>query len=111
MLYIRDVKIVVAFLLLLLTASGTFYPCCMEDDCADELVASSTEGDQQHEETTCSPFFACGTCPGAVDLPKVETITIPSTGEKLEHQGVYLVRLASFSPSFFQPPRLAPLSA
>jgi len=104
-LYICTVKVCFVFILLLLTALGTCFPCCMHDGCAIENPASSAKEDG-HNEAACSPFFACATCPGAVELPRAVAPPAPEIRETPQHQAFYLTRLSTYSTSFFQPPRI-----
>ncbi|WP_276483442.1 hypothetical protein [Paraflavitalea pollutisoli] len=99
-------RILFSLLLTLLTAAGTFFPCCMHDDCADEVAVSVTNHEEEKKDEACSPFFACGTCPAAVEVAKAPLIDVPETTVQPVHGAVYLVRLATFTADWFQPPRL-----
>lgn len=85
----RVLAVILSFLTLFLSS----YPCCQEaDSCADVfLIGESDEGadESPHEnEAPCSPFYACGRCPGftlnqerVVDIyviePEIKTNLVP----------------------------------
>jgi hypothetical protein len=57
-----------ALLLLMITTAGTVIPCCLVDDCKADQAAVKGPGGRQ--EGNCSPFFACATCAGFVEVSK-----------------------------------------
>lgn len=105
-LYLRIMRVYFAFILLLLTALGTSFPCCLHDGCAIENPASSAREDG-HSEAACSPFFACATCPSAVELPGVVVPPAPRIQGTPPYQTFCLTRLSTYSALFFQPPRFS----
>jgi hypothetical protein len=55
-------------LTLVITTAGTFYPCCLIDNCCSDEAASAHDKEQQRDENTCSPFFACDACAVSVEI-------------------------------------------
>jgi hypothetical protein len=97
-----------AFLFLLVSSTASFYPCCSEIDCCtDELTSTNARQDQHPSESNCSPFVACGTCPGFTQTATVVDIPVVQK-EKPEHlcKAISLL-LSSYMPSLLQPPRVA----
>jgi hypothetical protein len=91
-------------ILLFITATGTFIPCCSVDDCcADRLV--NTNHDKHNNEGTCSPFFACATCPGSVELAKPIQLDFPRVENLVHYEETIRFTLPSYSSSFWKPPR------
>ncbi len=89
----------------LLVMAGSTVPCCYDDNCADESTTSS-HGEESPENNACSPFFACGTCPGFVQMTRQVSIPAPITQRPAHYQ-----KGSGFIPSlyysaFFQPPRV-----
>jgi hypothetical protein len=99
------VKNWLVIILLIITAAGTFIPCCGVDDCcADEFAATSNHKDHQ-SEGTCSPFFACATCPGFVLLSDRIQIIQPVPVKQVHHEEIVNHILSTYASSFWQPPR------
>jgi hypothetical protein len=94
-----------AILLVLITAAGTFIPCCGVDDCCTDTMASKSGHDDHQDEGTCSPFFACATCPGSVELTKTIQLPTPETEKVVHHQPSLKFVLPVYTSSFWQPPR------
>lgn len=95
------------FLLLLITLAGTLFPCCLTDECNDEEIAKAQKQNKQATEGTCSPFFACATCPGFAHISKPVQIEQPSTPYQVHHESNIVFDLSTYSTSFWQPPRLS----
>ena len=93
------------FLLLLITLTGTFYPCCLIDECSEDEITSAQNENKQKQEGTCSPFFACATCPGFAAMLKPIQIAQPLLESPIHSEAVIAFNLASYSASFWQPPR------
>jgi hypothetical protein len=87
-----------AILLIMITAAGTFLPCCSEPE---------TESQANHQNKgACSPFFACATCPGSVELAKTIQLPSPVIEKIVHHQTTISLRLPHYAASYWQPPRL-----
>ncbi|RYY93246.1 MAG: hypothetical protein EOO11_20050 [Chitinophagaceae bacterium] len=92
-------------LLLLLVSAATLTPCCSFDDCASEHASAGHEQDDKGDGS-CSPFFACATCPGFVSTSKAIQLPQPPLVPGLQHAA-----RETFTPpqpvyrSFWQPPR------
>ena len=93
-----------AFIVLLITLAGSFYPCCLADNCSDDPVSTQHQ-DEDRETGTCSPFFACGSCVGFVQLAKPILVPQPPPQRSTPHERVEPFTLSGFSSSFWQPPR------
>jgi hypothetical protein len=94
-----------AFILLLITTAGTFVPCCEADGCCADQAANSASHNNHETEGTCSPFFACATCPGFVELSKPIQLTAPIVEKTVQHQSIVKFTLPAYFNSFWQPPR------
>lgn len=92
------------FLLALIVIAGSVTPCCTEDDCQDEQPTSSSKG-ESHEEGNCSPFFACATCAGFVQVAKPVQVPQSITARPLHHEKIIVFVTSTYYSSFFQPPR------
>jgi hypothetical protein len=93
--------------LLIITVAGTIIPCCALDDCCADRNSSSTNHEKHGDEGTCSPFFACTTCSGFVELA-AEIQIQQSIGEKpVHHEKILQLNLSTYSAFFWQPPRLS----
>jgi hypothetical protein len=93
------------WILLLITTVGTFVPCCSLDDCCTAEVAGTINHNKHKDEGTCSPFFACATCPGFIELTKPIQLNFPETENLIHHQSIVKLSLPTYSSSFWQPPR------
>jgi hypothetical protein len=99
------VKNWLVIILLIITAAGTFIPCCGIDDyCADQFAATSNHNGHQ-SEGTCSPFFACATCPGFVMLSDRIQFIQPVAEKQVHHEGIVNHHLSRYVSFFWQPPR------
>jgi len=73
-----------AYILTFLTLLLSAVPCCQKEDHCDESeheVSQSimSSGDDCPEsDGPCSPFYACGSCPGCIGTEFVKTDEIPS---------------------------------
>ena len=94
------------FILAVIVLSGSSFPCCIEDNCHDELTISSSTG-LPHEKGTCSPFFACATCSGIVQMAKFDQVPGPATQRFEHHEQIPVFLIPSYFATFFQPPRLS----
>ena len=94
-----------SFFLLLVTLAGTFYPCCLEDECSEEEVTNNGADNKRQGEGACSPFFACATCNGFATMYPQISIPHPVAGTQVHHEKLVSFNLATFSSSFWQPPR------
>jgi hypothetical protein len=92
-------------ILLFITATGTFIPCCSVDDCCADRLVNTTNHDKHNNEGTCSPFFACATCPASVELAKSVKLDFLAVGNLIHHQQIIELPLPSYSSSFWKPPR------
>jgi hypothetical protein len=92
-------------ILLLITAAGTFIPCCGVDDCCADQIAKSTRHEKRQTEGTCSPFFACASCSGFVELSKPIQLIQPVVEKQVHHENIVKFNLATYFSSFWQPPR------
>ncbi|MEO5648002.1 MAG: hypothetical protein ABIQ56_06545 [Chitinophagaceae bacterium] len=95
----------IVFILLLITTAGTFYPCCQADDCCADRVPSKTNDANHEEEGTCSPFYACATCPGSIELAKSIQLIHPVEEHQMHHERMKMYHLPTFLASYWQPPR------
>ena len=94
------------YILLLIVAVAAFTPCCTGEEHGDESIAAehhdSGEGD---DGCSCSPFFACATCPGFVSTDVPISIPAPADYRVSWFEGT----LPSFSSAYtsvpWQPPR------
>jgi hypothetical protein len=102
---LQPVKKWLFFILLLITAAGTFIPCCSIDDCCADQVTKTTNHDKHTSEGTCSPFFACTTCPGFAETAVPVQLAEPVTEKTVYHQTIVKFNLPAYSSSFWQPPR------
>ncbi len=93
------------FILLLITLIETFFPCCLADECNATEIATTQNEDKQQQEGTCSPFFACATCPGFVEFAKQIHIVEPVAEKQVHHESLQLYNLSAFQASYWQPPR------
>src|SRR3954447_24789143 len=93
------------FILLLITTAGTFIPCCSIDNCSADRPANTSNHQKHQNEGTCSPFFACATCPGFVELAKPIQLAKPLVEKIIYYQSILKFSLPTFSSSFWQPPR------
>jgi len=94
-----------SFLLLLITLAGTIYPCCLEDECNDKEMATALQENEQSPEGACSPFFACASCEGSVEMSKLVQIVQPVIENQVLHETLVVFNLSTYSSSFWQPPR------
>jgi len=94
-------------ILLFITGAGTFIPCCEVDDCQADQLTSSQKSDDNKEEDNCSPFFACATCPGFVELSKPIQLIQPLVQLQVHHTDFISLTLSTYSAKLFQPPRIA----
>ncbi len=93
------------FLLLLITLTGTFYPCCLVDECNDEEIATAQKENKKQTEGNCSPFFACATCAGFIQMSNLVQIITPIIENQVHHERLVIFNLTTYSSSFWQPPR------
>lgn len=106
-LFLQLVKKWLVFILLLITTAGTFVPCCHVDDCPADQLTSSQKSDDDKKEGNCSPFFACATCPGFVELSKPFQLVQPVVQLQVHHTEFNSLILSTYSAKLFQPPRIA----
>jgi hypothetical protein len=99
------VKNWLVIILLIITAAGTFIPCCGFDDCCAGQLATSSNHKDHPSEGTCSPFFACATCPGFVMLSDRIQFIQPAAEKQVHHEGMVNHHLSTYVSSFWQPPR------
>lgn len=92
-------------LLFFITAAGTFIPCCSVDSCCTDQLATSANHEKRQTEGTCSPFFACATCPGSVELAKPIQLIQPVIEKQVHHEQLVQYNLTTYPSSFWQPPR------
>ncbi len=99
-------------ILSLLTIFLSSYPCCQETgSCSDistmELCGDKDSGEHsQGEETPCSPFYACGRCPGfTINYETLDFATLELPKET--HPVPYYIELLPKEVYFFslKPPR------
>jgi hypothetical protein len=93
------------FILLLITTACTFIPCCGFDQCCADQVANTANHDRHQTESACSPFFACVTCPGFVQLTKQIQLCNPIVEKRVYPQTLLKIDLPTYSRFFWQPPR------
>ena len=75
------------------------------DECCADQFAKTTSHDKHQKEGACSPFFACATCPGFVQLTKPVQLADPIIEKTIHHQAMLKIDLTTYSCSFWQPPR------
>jgi len=92
-------------ILLFIVVAGTIVPCCAVDDCCADHLTNTTNHDKHKNEGTCSPFFACPTCPGFVELSKALQLVEPIVEKTVHHEVIVKFNLPTYSASFWQPPR------
>lgn len=94
------------FFLLIITTAGTIVPCCGSDDCCEVNMQSSDHEDKQSGEGTCSPFFACATCAGFVEVSRgIQINKLVSVKKEVFHELPGVKNLPTYSASCWQPPR------
>lgn len=96
------------FLLLLITFVTTFYPCCSKDNCCNDEFKSNTTNHNNHKsEGNCSPFVACSSCSGFIQM--VNVVEVPSIQEvkTIHHSKVVTLTLSTYTTSLLQPPQVA----
>lgn len=91
--------------MLFITTAGTFIPCCSIDDCCADQLADTASHNEHKDEGTCSPFFACATCPVSVELAKSIQLDFQATENLVHYEDTITFILPSYSSSFWQPPR------
>ena len=92
-----------ALIIFAVTAAGTFIPCCGTDECC---TGQATQKPANHqEEGNCSPFFACATCPGSVELARIIQLSPPVAEKVAHHAAIMNYQISGYSASFWQPPR------
>jgi hypothetical protein len=96
-------KNLVIIILSLVVLAGSFTPCCPTDNCRDEVNASSQNQDE--EKGSCSPFSACASCCGFVQLAKQVSLPIPQPERPIHYQRLATFFASTYYFSFFQPPR------
>lgn len=97
-------KGIIAFILLLITLTAVFTPCCGYDDCNETAVVMNEHPDEETGEN-CSPFVACGYCPGFTQLNATEEIPVlmpPPIAHCSKEIGWHS---SSYSDRLLQPPR------
>lgn len=92
------------FILALVVMAGSVFPCCEEATCQDEQTATSSQG-ETHEKGSCSPFFACATCAGFVQIAKQVSVPQPVLQRPAHPETFAVFFTSTYYPSFFQPPR------
>lgn len=92
-------------LLLIITSAGTIIPCCDIDDCCVDQFENSPNHEKNQSEGSCSPFFACGTCAGFVELSKLIYLIQSVPEKQVHHEQVTRFHLTTYAASYWQPPR------
>jgi hypothetical protein len=82
--------------------AGSFMPCCPLDNYQEEITSGKQQG---HEKGMCSPFFACGSCAGFVQLAKHVSVPVLSVEQTVHHERIATSFVSGYYSSFFQPPR------
>lgn len=84
-------------------------PCCGEDEHCDEgiqLCESEKEKPSEHQESTCSPFFTCGSCTGfnltSIDFTKINP---PLDFNNKVNNGVDFGIPQTYKTSLLKPPK------
>jgi hypothetical protein len=99
-------KRLLVFILSLIVLTGSLTPCCPGDNCGDEMTGQASSEKQDHEqEGVCSPFFACGSCPGFVQLARHFSVPVPEVNASVHHEKLTVLITSAYYSSFFQPPR------
>src|SRR4029078_1900165 len=88
------------FILLFITTACTFIPCGGFDECCADQVANTANRDRHQTEGACSPFFACATCPGFVELTKQIQLCNPMVEKRVYHQTLLKLDLPTYSRFF-----------
>lgn len=92
-------------IMLFITSAGTFLPCCLLDDCCVDQAALSPNENEHKEEGTCSPFFACITCAGFVEITKPLQLTVLVFHKPIHEEIEFIFIPSNYIHSFWQPPR------
>src|SRR5688500_5285102 len=95
------------FLLTTMVMAGSVFPCCMETSCEDDQTACSSQKENSHAKGTCSPFFACASCAGFVDVAKHPDLPQPIVQRAARFEKPSILLPSTYLSSFFQPPRNA----
>lgn len=108
MVYLRGVVRFIGFILAFIVAIASLTPCCTEEGQGEEVaMAGQHQGPEEEDGCSCSPFFACATCPGFIST--AQSINIPAPAEYLPAWFVkdlpYFSSLYTSAP--WQPPRTA----
>jgi hypothetical protein len=91
--------------LIVITTAGMVIPCCAVDNCCADQVALAASHDEKNTEGYCSPFFACATCPGFVQLFQPVQLVQPAKEKQVHHENIINTYLTTYCSSFWQPPR------
>ena len=89
-----------AFLTLLLSAM----PCCVPEEHRAEAIHQASQAPEQsgedcpESEGPCSPFYACGTCPGCVETAELTWGEIPAMVPKICISDFYLDSYSNILP-------------
>lgn len=94
-----------AFLFLFLMLAGSFYPCCIVDDCTADHAWTEQQKERPSKEGTCSPFFACASCVGFVQLSRPIAVPQPLPQLPVHYESVERFTPLILYSSFWQPPR------
>jgi hypothetical protein len=95
------------YIMLAITATGSFFPCCAPADDCEEQTETGSHSEQHQPEGNCSPFFACATCPGSVEMAKTFFFILPVKERQDYFSQIEKSNLLTFFPSFWQPPRFS----
>ena len=106
---LQSMKRWLVLFLVVITTAGMVIPCCNVDNCcADQLVFAGSH-DEHSTEGSCSPFFACATCPGFVQLFQPVQLVQPAKEKQVHHERIINTSLTTYCSSFWQPPRTCQL--
>jgi len=70
------------------------------------MAARESGHNKNKAEEACSPFFACATCPGFVELSGPIQILHPVAIKQVHHERLESFSLYTFLNSCWQPPRV-----
>ena len=99
-------KRLLGILLLMIITVAVLTPCCTDDDCEADLVANQDESKKPEPQGSCSPFFACTTCPGFTSTVKQITIPDPAVLNLQHFESYPDYHLFTYTTSPWQPPRM-----
>jgi hypothetical protein len=106
LVYLRAVNRFLAFILAFIVAIASLTPCCDEGEQGEETAIAGKQQDHEEEDgCSCSPFYACATCPGFIST--AQPIIIPAPAE---YQPSWFIKDLPYFPSTYtstpwQPPR------